>query len=118
MNGNNKMHYSRPYPDQIDRIFRDHFRKWPRRFKWAVFFCFLLPISFYAALVDGMFAPSFLSILVIVFISINSVVILWGLRLNSFAQRYWHRNYHIVGTTTLAVVPLSLLAIQYSKYCI
>lgn len=119
MNGNNKMHYNRPFPDQVDRIFRDHFRKWPRRFKWTVFCCFFLPLSFYFASNHGAFAPSFLTILVIAFLALNALVVLWGLRLNSFAQRsYWHKNYHIGGATSLALVPLSLLIFQYTKYCL
>ncbi|WP_255555630.1 hypothetical protein [Enterovibrio paralichthyis] len=78
-----------------------------------------MPLSFYYASAHGTFAPSFLTILVIVFFAVNALVVIWGLRLNSFAQRsYWHRNYHISGTTTLALIPLALLAIQYTKYCL
>ncbi|EOD81948.1 hypothetical protein D515_00106 [Grimontia indica] len=113
------MHYTKPFPDQIDRIFRDHFRKWPRRFKWTVFLCFFFPAASYAANTHGTFDPSFLTIIVILFFGINALVVVWGLRLNSFAQRcYWHRNYHIGGATTLALIPLGILVLQYTKYCL
>ncbi|MDF2184354.1 hypothetical protein [Grimontia hollisae] len=100
-------------------MFRDRFRKWPRRFKWTVFCCFFMPMLSYAANTHGSVAPSFLTIIVILFFAINVLVVIWGVRLNTFAQRsYWYRNYHLGGATTLALVPLIVLILQYSTYCL
>lgn len=117
-NGTKMMHHTKPFPDQIDCIFRDHFSKWPRRFKWTVFFCFCFPISVYFALTQGTFAPSFVTMMVLSLSTFNTLVVFWGLKLNSFAQRYWHRNYHISGAVILSLLPLSTLVFQYTVYCL
>lgn len=78
-----------------------------------------MPMLSYAANTHGTVAPSFLTIIVILFFGINALVVIWGIRLNTFAQRsYWHRNYHIGGATVLALIPLALLVFQYSSYCL
>lgn len=112
------MHYGKSSTDQLNRIFQDPFTKWPRRFKWVVFFCFLLPICFYFASSKDNIAPSFLSMVNILFLFFNLFVVFWGIKLNQLARRHWHKNYHLPMTIIFAFIPLSLLIFQYTNYCL
>lgn len=118
MNGDTMMNYNNASTDELHRIFQDHFKKWPRRFKWSVFICFFFPVFFYFSVINGDVSSSFYSPLFMFFLSINSVILFWGIKLYFFSKRYWHRNYHIYRTCAFSLIPLLTLIFQYSKYCL
>ena len=112
------MNYNKASTNELNKVFQDRFKKWPRRFQWSVFFCFLFPVFFYLLINNNDINNDFYSSVFGFLFVINLLILLWGIRLHIYSKRYWHKNYYIYITCILALIPLHALLYQYTQYCL
>ncbi|ODA30715.1 hypothetical protein A8L45_19385 [Veronia pacifica] len=109
---------NRIFDDNECSFFEDKLKKCANRFKLTVLCCFALPFLFHFTLTSGIFAPSFLTLLVFFSAVINICVIIWGIRLSLSARIMWFKKNTCSFSTMVAFLPLSALVFQYSSYCV
>ena len=118
MNFWNIMNYNKASTNELNKVFQDRFKKWPRLFKWSVFFCFFFPLFFYLVINNNEIGKEFHSSVFAFFLVINLLILFWGIKLHLFSKRYWHKKYYIYITCSFALIPLYVLIYQYTQYCL
>ncbi|WP_053062383.1 hypothetical protein [Photobacterium aquae] len=102
------MSYSKPFPGQNERVFKDTFGKWPRLMRWLVLISLFPPMLTLFLVQQDYTSITALRDTVTWTLLSNSSLLLWGILLRIRARKYWYRNYHIGKTMLLAFVPIAV----------